>query len=176
VGNLPIVKLLISGKTEKSGHLALHAGVREGHANVVQYLLEKGESPNGIVGRMFDETFLGIAASNGSEKIVNLLIQHGANIKNALSANNKRFRTEYDELNARLYGYSDEARVKKMQYCPDSYMEKWDRDKKDLIERRDALLRKYSRSVQIISDHSVGANLNPGLKHLSFLKEIDVPE
>jgi ankyrin repeat protein len=80
-GQLPIVRYLIQhgvniDTKDCNSFTALHHATEEGQVQIVQYLLENGANPN-IKGR---PPPLITAAKLGYDSIVQLLVQHGANI------------------------------------------------------------------------------------------------
>lgn len=193
VGNLSIVKLLVSKgaeikdtrnfSDERDNQDAMRAAIKKGHLDVVQYLLENGGSANGTFGGMMGrQTFLGKAASAGNKPLVDLLVKHGAKIENALSLNNQKFRERYNSYDRAVSNYSDSSREREQKYSSKTEMEKWDKEKLELIEGRDDRLKKYSNSVQMLLDHAIGVNLDKEISGyfggscggLTFLQDLDV--
>lgn len=168
IGNLSIVKLLVNNRAiiqdkgkfsdKKDNAEAMRAAIEGGHANVVQYLLENGGSANGIFLEHHSPTFLGRAAYNGQKLIVDLLVQYGARVKNALGLQYDKFRDHY--INRAIHS------------CPDH--DYWATKKQALIQERDILLQKYSNSVKMMLDYAMGIDFDELLGGIGFLKYVDI--
>jgi len=174
VGNLPMVKRLVKNGAKINKEHYRHAmlpALKEGHFEVVQYLLKNGGSANGTFEGVRRQTFLGRAAFDGQKLMTDLLVKHGAKIKSALSLNNAEFRELYDRSSSALSNLKYQSEMKN-----------WDKEKQELIEKRVALLQKYSKSVQMILDHAIGTNFDKeqtstyGGPHdgLTFLNDLDI--
>jgi len=190
VGNLSIVKLLVNKGAkikdmrefydENDNQDALRAAIKKGHLEVVQYLLENGGNANGIFG-VCNQTFLSRAAFDGQNLIADLLVKHGARIKDALTRNNEKFRDLYGSYNNAIFSCGDDNRAWRFKSYSETEIINWDKKKQELIEKRDALLQKYSNSVQLILDHAIGINFDKEYSDdsrtfgaLTFLNDLDI--
>ncbi|PIS00959.1 MAG: hypothetical protein COT84_04875 [Chlamydiae bacterium CG10_big_fil_rev_8_21_14_0_10_35_9] len=106
VNNLRIVQLLVEKGArikqrerpcfnESDHQEAMRIAIEEGHAETVQYLLENGGNADGSFKGQHGLRFLGEAAMKGHKQIVDLLVQHGADINRALSSILANFTARY---------------------------------------------------------------------------------
>lgn len=195
IGSLQMVQLLVSKgakiidtsrfRDESDDQDAMRASVKKGHSHIVRYLLENGGSVDGCLNKGFhnNQTYLGYAAYHGSKQLFELLAGHGANVKTALSLNEKSFRELFQRYeNSLKFEYSDANRKSRLQYCTDADMKEWDQKKETLIEKRNSMLKQYSQAVQMLLDRAIAIDLD-GEKSgifcanyggLLFLKELDI--
>lgn len=168
VGNLSIVKLLVNKGAnikDESRHWddhdnqdAMRAAIEEGHADIVQYLLENGGNANGVFSEgLHCQGFLCRAIDNGQKLIADLLVQHGARVKSSLE-NDDKFRQHYANYTQAIHWCSD-LEVK---------------EKQVLIEKRDILLQRYSNSVKTKMDYAMGVDFDEMSGGLSFLEYVDI--
>lgn len=192
VGNLSLVKLLVSKGAkiqdsrrfhdENDNQQAMRAAIENGSSEIVQYLLENGGSANGIFDGLRRQTFLGRAAFEGQKSLVDLLVKHGARIKNALYLNEEQFRKLYKNYNYALSNYNENNRSWKLKYASETEMKNGDNEKQELLKKRDILFRNYSASVQMLLDYAMGIHFEEektgsfggSYDGLTFLKDLDI--
>lgn len=79
-GELAIVKLFVENGIEfKKENVGIRTAVIEGHTNIVEYLLEQGADPSGIIGQgSLTYLFISYAALKGNFPMVDVLSRYGA--------------------------------------------------------------------------------------------------
>jgi len=180
-GNLKMVKILVEhGATIAQDRIefivgaddAIEAAVQGGFEDITEYLLERGATAEGRIGRgrafngICPISYLGKAALDGNIGIVSMLAKHGANVKDALKLN-------YARMQDRIEKYYDES---KCDY-KESYIKK-------LTDKKDNAINRQLPSTQILMDHAIGDNFsendnddiyNENIKdNMNLFKNIDV--
>lgn len=191
VGNFDIVKILVDhgavikderkffASRDPDNQEAMRSAIKKGNVAIVQYLLEKGGSVNGVctgTNIEHEQTFLGRAAFNNQNQLVDLFVKHGADIKGTLLSNYRIFNKDFKRYNKAIKNY--EKTIKKLNSKEKSteLLNKM----QEFINERDILLQKYYIAVRIILDHAMGinfetqSNLFNQAKQLKFLKDLDI--
>lgn len=104
-GSLALVKLLYDRKHPiKPDHYhdnqdGMRSAVAGGHTGIVKFLLDEGSPANGGYGGMMPFSFVGKAAYLGHVEICELLVDHGADIENAIMLlyEQNKFKREEDK-------------------------------------------------------------------------------
>lgn len=161
-------------KSDDSAIVAIEAAISSDHADVVEYLLEKGAPATGYMGRgRYDgiDTFLARAAKNGNRLIIKSLLKHGADIQRTFKNTVYRYKEYISNCESVLRtNYSENQRK--------YHSEEFDNKKQKLIDEIIEYKEAYKRIIQTLLDYAVGIDLSsdPDDKflNLSFLHGLDV--
>lgn len=187
-GPLSILKLLVNRSRDNllfynKGHYeeAMRVAISRGHADVIEYLLKNGGNADGIVSEHpFHQTLLGRVALKGQKSIVDLLIKYGADIQSTIYLNDEEFRKLYNKWNS-LIDEMDLKGDKRPPGTSEMDLELPNAMKEDFIEKRQALVKKYSHFIQLLLENAIGINFDEeqtphiGIyEGLTFLKNLNL--
>ena len=164
-GNLAMVQLLVESGAEIKPHNSyynkgddngIRAAVKNGHPEIVDYLLQRGAKAGGVFGGMRRDTFVAHAAKKGRIRIVESLIKHGAKIENSFGLAVEKYRERISNYERALANnYTD--------------------NKQQITLKLNKYINAFDRIVKTLLDYAVGTDLSPGKhKGLSFLNGMNV--
>lgn len=175
-GNLTLVKLLVEhGATvsprddyfNKGDDSAIRAAVKSGHADIVDYLLEKGAKAHGLcgggsLGEMYGgTTFLAKAAQDGNINIIESLLKHGASIKSSLALAHEKFKHYYSRyVSAIKRDFSEDNRKRIIQdslgyYSQFDHNYQLKSDVKKFIDKLNNILQHFDQANEVANNNTI---------------------